>query len=258
MMRTKKTVMWIALQILLFPTCSIMSYSACIIGSTGAVGTALTNELLSSTSCRSITALNRRVVDTFATHPNHSKLSQHVVDFDNLDTPETRGLLGGCEVAFNTLGVGRPSRASTEDLYRIDVTYARDFAKLCKAVGVTHMSLLGAVGPSKTSWIAYSRFKAEAEQSLVDEGFKRTSLYRPSAMITKENRFGLVDVFNHHVFPILSMVLPAKYHEIKVEDLAKAMRVNVELNLEQDRAEESKKVDYLEYKDFMDLVARGN
>jgi hypothetical protein len=49
------------------------------------------------------------------------------------------------------------------------------------------------------------------------------------------------------VFPKISWALPSKYHEIKVEDLGRAMRINAEL-------EGKKGVEVLEYSQFVEIL----
>ena len=50
-------------------------------------------------------------------------------------------------------------------------------------------------------------------------------------------------------FPIISWMLPSFLHEIKVEDLGRAMRVNAEKELKEENG-----VEILHYKDFLNYL----
>src|SRR5262249_20583339 len=148
-------------------------------------------------------------------------------------------------------------KLTREQFYTIDVEYAREYAKLCKAAGVSHLSLLCAIGASKDSYLEALRFKAEAEQACVDQGFKRTSLYRPSVLMTPKNRYGLTDVMNQKIVPLFTWMLPSKYHEVKVEDLGKAIAKNAELHVDKYDEQQQPVVEYLHYTDFMDILKKA-
>jgi hypothetical protein len=46
--------------------------------------------------------------------------------------------------------------------------------------------------------------------------------------VTREIRYGLQDRVTQALFPRVSWLLPSRYHEIRVEDLGRAMRINAE------------------------------
>ena len=54
------------------------------------------------------------------------RLVSHVVDVFNPSAYES--FLDGHAAAFCTLGVGQPSKVTREELYRVDVAAAADFA----------------------------------------------------------------------------------------------------------------------------------
>ena len=49
-----------------------------------------------------------------------------------------------------------------------------------------------------------------------------------SFYVTREIRYGLQDRVTQALFPILAPLLPSRYHQIRVEGLGRAMRVNAE------------------------------
>ena len=222
-----------------------MSYRAVVIGATGAVGGALVRELLASGACAGVVALTRRPADGL---PSSSKLAVHVVQFDALQE-RTVELASGCETAFCTMGIGQPRKVPFEEFWKVDVEYAGAFARGAAAAGVRHISLLSSVGAHVSSRNPYLRVKGVAEQ-IVERagiGIARTSHFRPSLLVTRAIRYGLQDRLTQRLFPLVAPLLPNRYHQIRVEDLARAMRVNTE-------RPGPPGVEVLEYPDFMRLL----
>lgn len=198
-----------------------------VIGATGAVGSALVRELLASPRCAGVTIVTRRAAGMFANAPGAAKLTQRLMDMDRLEL-SARESAAGCEVAFCTMGIGQPRKVSREEFWKVDVEYAGAFARACKAAGVRHMSLLTSVGANPTSRAYYLRAKGSVEAAYRGLGFERLSCFRPCLLVTRETRYGLQDRLTQLLFPRVSRFLPSRFHEIRVEDLGRAMRLNAE------------------------------
>jgi uncharacterized protein YbjT (DUF2867 family) len=222
-----------------------MSYRAIVLGATGAVGSALVRELLASPSCSAVVALARRPLDAPAGADGAEKLTSEVVDLDKLEAETTRAG-AGCDAAFCTMGIGQPTKVPKEELWKVDVELASAFARGCKAAGVKHVSLLTAASANARSGIYYLKVKGSVEEAFAGLGFARTSFFRPGVLATKEARYGLQDRVTQSVYPLLSWMLPARWHEISVEQLGRAMRINAE------RAGQG--VEVLEYRQFQELL----
>ena len=202
-----------------------VGYRAIVIGATGAVGSALTRDLLASPRCSAVTILTRRATDIFTVVPGAEKLTRRVVDLDQLEI-QAREPASGCDAAFCTMGIGQPRKVSRLEFWKVDVEYASAFARACQAAGVRHMSLLTSVGADATSRTYYLRVKGSVEAAYRAVGFARLSLFRPSLLVARETRYGMQDWVTQLVFPRLSWMLPSRYHEIRVEELGRAMRLN--------------------------------
>ena len=81
-----------------------------------------------------------------------------------------------------------------------------------------------------------------------EAGIPHTSFFRPSLLVTREIRYGMQDRLIQSIFPKVSWMLPARYHQIRVEDLGRAMRVHAERG-------DGRSVDVLHYPEFQSLLA---
>ena len=198
-----------------------------VIGATGAVGSSLTRSLLASPVWDAVTILTRRPAEMFAGAPGIQKLTRQVVDLEQLE-PEAARAAQRCDAAFCTMGIGQPRKVSREEFWKVDVVYAGRFAHACKAAGVRHLSLLSSVGANPLSRNYYLHVKGSAEIWCRAAELARLSLFRPSLLATREIRYGLQDWMAQKIFPRLSWAFPRRFHEITVEDLGQAMRLNAE------------------------------
>ena len=225
-------------------------YRAVVVGASGAVGGALVRELLASPRCTGVSALVRREVPALMVLPGaRGKLVLNLIDLRRLES-ETRAALSFAQthtVAFCTMGVGQPRKVSAQEHRLVDVEYTAAFARACHASGVEHFSLLSAVGANAHSRSRYIRVKGAAEAAVTDVGFARSSLFRPSVLVTPDIRYGLQDRITQWLTPRVSRFLPSRFHEIHVDALGRAMRINAE------RAPTAA-VEILEYESFVRLL----
>jgi uncharacterized protein YbjT (DUF2867 family) len=223
---------------------------AIVLGATGAVGSSLVRELLTSPRWAEVTALTRRPVEMFEGVAGLEKLKFRVVDLDQLER-ETAEAGRGCDAVFCTMGVGQPRKMPRDEVWKVDVEYAAAFARGARAAGARHISLLSSAGADIASRTFYLRLKGAAEAGVGAAGIPRTSLFRPSLLVTPEIRYGFQDRITQFLFPLVSPLLPSRYHQIRVEDLGRAMRINAELPGQEG-------VETLDYDDFIALLRTGD
>ena len=230
-----------------------MPHHAVVLGASGAVGSALVRELLASSYWRTVTIFVRRPTTVFDALPGADKLVTHVSDLEEIESESAIELtigregIGGPMSAFCTLGVGQPRKVSRATFHHVDVEIASAFARGCRVAGVRDFSLLTAAGANPRSRVTYARVKGEIESAVRALQFARTSFFRPSLLVTRELRYGLQDRIAQWSIPKISPLLPSRFHEIRVEDLATAMRVNAE-------RDEIGAVEVLHYEDFVRLL----
>lgn len=193
--------------------------SVVMIGATGAVGGVVLSHLLASDQVGRVTVLGRRAVDA-----GHEKLVQHIVDL--ADVRSYAALVGGHDVAICTLGVGQPTRVARADFLAVDQAMPLAFATACRMAGVGRFVSLGSIGASARSPSFFLRAKGELEDRLIGLGFTGLSLFRPSMILTPENRYGVSQAVTLAVWPRLAPVLIGplrKYRGIALADLGAAI-----------------------------------
>jgi len=223
-----------------------MTRRAIVLGATGAVGSALTRELLASRAWESVTIVTRRPTAVFRDAPGVEKLTAHVVEMSRVEEGAAR-LAEGTHAAFCTMGLGQPSKASREQFWQVDVEQSTAFARACRAAGVRHYSLLSSVGADPDARSYYLRVKGTAESRAQALGFDRVSFFQPCLLATREIRYGVRDRLMQALYPKISWMLPSRFHEVRVEDLGRAMRLNAE-------AASARAVERLTYADVVRLL----
>ena len=151
---------------------------AIVIGATGAVGKELVRALLDDARYTEVAVFVRR-----APGVTHSKLTAHVINFEQPDT--WRALVTG-DVLFSALGTSLKQAGSKEAQRRIDYDYQYMFAEAAHANGVPHLVLLSSLGADSRSSIFYLRLKGELDDAVQRLGFDTVHIVRPPSLIRPE------------------------------------------------------------------------
>jgi uncharacterized protein YbjT (DUF2867 family) len=194
-------------------------YSAVVLGSTGNVGRQIVNLLAASPVVRQVVVVNRRQTDEFG---DTFKVREVVVpDMDKLaEAVETAAREAGATIGICAIGVGKGSRQMPQaEVRKVEVQYPEAFAKGCKAAGVLSMGLLTAAGSDIKSSFTYARIIGEKERAVTGVGIPTLSIYKPSVIFGNSN----TPSYLRYVFPAVQWVLPARYHSIHKNELARAM-----------------------------------
>jgi len=199
-----------------------------------------------------VTTLGRRLVDIADGEVPAGKLAQHVV---NLQDPASyRALVEGHTTAICTLGVGEPSKTTREEVWKVEIDYVMGFAAVCKEAGVRHFSLMTSVGANARARSYYLRLKGMQEERAKAMGFQRTSLFRPSMLLTPENRYGAIQAVFLAVWPRIDGLFAGplrRYRGIRVEDLGRAIAMNA-------AREAPDGAETLEWNDFQRILHSGS
>jgi hypothetical protein len=222
-------------------------YKAFLVGATGAVGKCLLLELLHSQNCERVVTLTRRPIELENKENFAQKLKQIVVDdedkFMNTDyiaslvTPEIENF----DVAFSSFGTTRRSAGGARQFERIDRDMNIFFGDMAyNKAHIPNYSLVSSIGANRNSMFLYPRCKGEIEYALeqmaqkTDSNNKKRelSIFRPSVLITQRPReYRPGEPLAQWLFQAINPILIAQlreYRAIRVEDVAKAMRIEFE------------------------------
>jgi uncharacterized protein YbjT (DUF2867 family) len=198
-----------------------------LLGATGAVGRSVLAEALRSPAFETVRTIGRRPAEVAAGEAPPGKLAQHVVDLEH--PASYRALVAGQTAAICTLGVGQPTKSTREEVWKIEIDYVMGFAEACKDAGVRHFSLMTSVGADARARSYYLRLKGTQEARVTALGFERTSHFRPSMLLTPQNRYGATQAVLLAVWPKIGWMLAGplrRFRGIRVEDMGRAMALN--------------------------------
>jgi len=158
--------------------------SALVIGSTGATGIHVVNELLACGLFEKVTSLARREIDYQG--PNKDRLVQKVVDFEKIE--EYKDSFKGHTHMFSCLGTTRKQAGSAEAFYKIDHDYVINATKIFKEENPDnklHFILVSSGGANAKSPFLYMKTKGQIEEDLKDMKFSRLSIFRPGSLLNR-------------------------------------------------------------------------
>ncbi|PTR32868.1 uncharacterized protein YbjT (DUF2867 family) [Luteibacter sp. OK325] len=196
-----------------------MTFRVLIIGGTGQVGAAVVRNLAAEPSCVEIVMLNRREVSP----PADPRVRQVILDTSAAQFPAevtelVRGLVaqGDPVYAASCVGVGAGSmKWSEEELKALEVGVVGGFARGCHAAGITHFSLLSAVGSTPKSRFRYVRVMGLKEAAIEAIGFQRLAIFRPGIIAGNAHTPGYV--------AWLGRLIPGRFGAIEQEDIGRAL-----------------------------------
>ncbi|WP_340006458.1 oxidoreductase [Paenibacillus sp. FSL K6-0276] len=195
---------------------------AMVLGATGLVGKAVTEDLLKRDGWGEVRVLVRTPLAI-----EHPKLKQIVVDWENL-TRYTESFEGVHSI-FCCLGTTIKKAGSQEKFERVDLHYPLDAAAIARDKGVKQFLAVSSMGASAKSRNFYSRTKGRAEDGLIAIGFQGLHLFRPSLLLGQREEFRLGERVAARLMKALDFVMvgkAAKYRAIPGTTVARAM-VNI-------------------------------
>lgn len=193
--------------------------TAIVIGATGLIGRHLTQLLIDDPYFKKVKVFGRRSVGI-----THSKLEEHLVDFDNL--LEVKEKIKG-DVLFSTLGTTIKQAGSKDTQYLVDFSYQFEFAKLAAENGITEYFLVSSSGADSKSKFFYPRMKGELDNAVSNLAFSRIRIFRPSLLVGDRTEKRTGEIIGSKIMKLIKF-LPflRKYRAIKGEEVAKSM-INV-------------------------------
>lgn len=211
--------------------------TALVLGASGSVGGALVKELIRSRSFNPIVTMVRRslpdqVAMARAANIELREVIVAAMDPVNLEAATTSAIasLDGDVVGFSVIGIGANTAKLTIEQHRaVDVELNAAFARALKASGrVKHLAFMSAIGADPTAATTgsgaagmprYARVKGEAEEVVKANGPDVVSIFRPAMIIGSQHTPWVLE----KLIPLFSLVTPAKFKSISIEQIARAM-----------------------------------
>ncbi len=202
-------------------------YSAIVLGATGNVGGCIVRLLIQNPLCKKVIVVTRRKTDAFA----DPKVFEVVVNMDRLEE-EVAQCAQGVDIALAAFGVGKGSaKMPEEELRKIEVAYPLAFCRAARAGGARVCGVMTAAGADPGSGMRYVRIIGEKEKAVESVKFDFLGVYRPAMILGNSNTPGVLG----HVMPFVHWAMPAKYHSVHKNDLARAMVAQSEQALRRSR-----------------------
>jgi len=189
-----------------------------VAGATGEVGKRLVEKLIVQNPSTPIHALVRRVSDSIP-----KEVTQHVVDFDNLDTIV---LTEAFYMAYCCLGTTIKQAGSKQAFKNVDYGYVLAFAHLAQRHGINHFCCISAVGANKHASNFYLAVKGETEHHLSQMNWHQLWLVRPSLLLGPRTEFRLAEYLGGILSRVISPFLKGpllKYKPIHMIQVAEVM-----------------------------------
>lgn len=187
-------------------------FSALVAGATGLAGAEILARLLEDVHYESVTVLTRRPLVVTATS---GKLRSLVTDFERQDWP----IEPGVHHIYCALGTTMSKAGSREAFRRVDHDYPLRLARLSRAAGATHFSVVSAVGADRHSKFFYSRVKGEIEDALLAMDWPSLAIFRPSLIEGSRAESRPLERLSGH----LLRFAPAAWRPVAAADIAAAM-----------------------------------
>ena len=117
--------------------------------------------------------------------------------------------------AASCVGVGQGSlKWSEEELKALEIGVVGGFARGCRAGGITHFSLLSAVGSTSKSRIRYVRVMGLKEEAVQAISFERLAIFRPGIIAGNAHTPSYV--------AWLGRLIPGRFGTIEQDDIGRA------------------------------------
>ncbi|WP_223794190.1 NAD(P)H-binding protein [Marinobacter sp. F4216] len=189
-----------------------------VLGATGLTGGKVVNGLLERSEVAEVVAPVRR-----PTGVDHPKLTQPVVDFDDL---AAHSELFDVDVIVCCLGTTIKKAGSQEQFRKVDFGYSLKAAGLGRSAGARAFILMSAVGASANSKIFYNRVKGELEDAVRELGYPYLSIYHPGLLLGQRQEHRTAEALGIKVMPLVNRALLGplvQYRGIEAATVARAM-----------------------------------
>lgn len=192
---------------------------ALVAGATGLVGRAVLADLLTDKRYKAVHCVGRRPLGI-----NHPKLTNHVVDFNQLTSIPG---LDHVDDVFIALGTTIKAAGSQKAFKAVDFEAVVAVAGVAKRLGATKLGVVSAMGADADSTVFYNRVKGETEKALSQMGYSALVIARPSLLTGDRGALAQAarpaEKLGMLAMALFRPVIPVNYRAIGADKVANAL-----------------------------------
>jgi uncharacterized protein YbjT (DUF2867 family) len=181
--------------------------TALIAGASGLIGGHCLTLLLENENYSNVISIGRRALDI-----THSKLEQHVVDFNKLENYED---LFKVNYVFCCLGTTIKTAGSKEKFRLVDSVFPIKMAQLAQSNDVEVYSIVTAMGANAKSSIFYNQVKGEVENELETLDIPTVHILQPSLLLGDRNESRTGEAIAQAIFKVINPIFVGKLKQFK-------------------------------------------
>ena len=200
--------------------------SVCVIGGAGFVGSHVVQQLAARGICVRVPTRRRERAKALIVLPTVDVVNADVHDPATLDR-----VVAGIDAVISLAGILHEHRAG--DFARVHTELPRKIVDACRERGVRRLLHVSALKAAHDAPSEYLRSKAGGEQQIrvAQASGIRTTLFRPSVIFGREDRFLNLFARLAHALPVIALASPkARFQPVYVEDVARAIVESLELS----------------------------
>lgn len=205
--------------------------SVCVIGGSGFVGSHVVGQLAARGIHVRVPTRRRERAKALIVLPTVDVVNADVHDPATLDR-----VVAGTDAVISLAGILHEGRAG--DFARVHSELPRRIVDACRERGVRRLLHVSALKAAHDAPSAYLRSKADGEQQIrvAQASAIRTTIFRPSVIFGREDRFLNLFARLAHALPFIALASPkARFQPVHVEDVARAVVRSLELSQTYDR-----------------------
>ena len=200
--------------------------SVCVIGGAGFVGSHVVRQLAARGISVRVPTRRRERAKALIVLP-----TVDVVNADVHDPATLESLVAGTDAVVSLAGILHESRAG--EFARVHTELPRKIVDACRERGVRRLLHVSALKSAHDAPSEYLRSKAGGEQQIrvAQASGMRTTIFRPSVVFGREDRFLNLFARLAHALPVIALACPkARFQPVYVEDVARAVVESLELS----------------------------
>ncbi len=200
--------------------------TVCVIGGSGFVGTHVVQQLAARGIRVRVPTRHRERAKALIVLPTVDVVNADVHDPATLDH-----LVAGTDAVVSVAGILHEGRAG--EFARIHTELPRKIVDACRERGVRRLLHVSALKAAHDAPSEYLRSKAGGEQQIrvAQASGMRTTIFRPSVIFGREDRFLNLFARLAHALPVIALACPtARFQPVYVEDVARAIVGSLELS----------------------------